>query len=152
MPKLSKTAGIELIVAELKKGTAKVTIMANFGKQWQTPKDTFNKWWIIALEQHNKAQEALNKVKKVQEVVNKINELKTASLTKLDRIIIAESIAMAKAKKVNGQIIVPTPNDQLKALDYLAKINADYAPIKTETEVTVNKSEVLDWVVSKKNK
>ena len=132
MPKLSKTAGIELIIAELKKGSAKATIMANFGKQWQTPKDTFNKWYLIAHKQFLNSQEALNKVKEVQEVENKINELKKASLTKLDRILIAEGIAMAKAKKVNGQIMIPSASDQLKALDYISKIEGDYAPVKND--------------------
>ena len=63
MPKLSKTAGIKLIVAELQKGIAKVSIMAYFGNKWQTPKDTFNKWYAIALAQYNEAQISINKQK-----------------------------------------------------------------------------------------
>lgn len=75
--KLSKDKGIELIIAELKIGTAKVSIMANFDKQWQTPKDTFNKWYLIALERHKYAQQAIDKQKSEEYQANEINRLKT---------------------------------------------------------------------------
>ena len=75
--KLSKDKGIELIIAELQKGSAKVSIMASFSKQWQTPKDTFNKWYLIALERHKTAQETINNKKLEEYQSNEINRLKT---------------------------------------------------------------------------
>ena len=75
--KLSKDKGIELIIAELQKGSAKVSIMASFSKQWQTPKDTFNKWYLIALERHKTAQETINNKKLEEYQLNEINRLKT---------------------------------------------------------------------------
>jgi hypothetical protein len=72
------------------------------------------------------------------EVENKKEVLKTANLTKIDRILIAEKIALGTAKKVEGTIIMPTPSDQLRALDYLGKIYGDYAITKSETEVNIN--------------
>jgi hypothetical protein len=45
---------------------------------------------------------------------------------------------------------MPTPSDQLRALDYLGKIYGDYAITKTETELKFNKvSDVQDWILSK---
>ena len=106
-------------------------ILSQIVKLCQKDKRTAERYYKDAEQQHRVSQEALNKVKEVQEVENKINELKTASLTKLDRILIAESIAKAKAKKVNGQLMIPSASDQLKALDYISKIEGDYAPTKT---------------------
>jgi hypothetical protein len=60
---------------------------------------------------------------------------------------IAESIALGKAKRVEGQIIMPSPSDQLKALDYLAKIDGDYAPAKianTDSEGKDKEHQVLE--------
>jgi hypothetical protein len=62
--------------------------------------------------------------------------LKSAILTKFERMEIASNIAKGKARKVNDQIIIPTDGDRIRALDYLAKIEGDYAPNKTDINVS----------------
>ena len=65
--------------------------------------------------------------------------LKSAILTKFERMEIASNIARGKAWKVGNEVIIPTANDKLKACDYLSKIDGDYAPTKVaETDVNGN--------------
>ena len=61
--------------------------------------------------------------------------LKSAILTKYERILIAQSIAQGKAWKAGNTMVVPSAGDRIRALDYLAKIEGDYAPNKTDINV-----------------
>ena len=62
--------------------------------------------------------------------------LKSAILTKYERILIAQSIAQGKAWKAGNTMVVPSAGDRIRALDYLAKIEGDYAPNKTDINVS----------------
>lgn len=71
--------------------------------------------------------------------------LKSAILTKFERMEIASNIARGKAWKVGTEVIIPTANDKLKACDYLSKIDGDYAPTKiAETDINGNDKLNLD--------
>ena len=65
--------------------------------------------------------------------------LKSAILTKLERMEIASNIAKGKAWKSGNVMIVPNASDRMKACDYLSKIDGDYAPSKTDVTVNENK-------------
>lgn len=65
--------------------------------------------------------------------------LKSAILTKFERMEIASNIAKGKAWKTGNVMIVPNASDRMKACDYLSKIDGDYAPSKTDVTVTENK-------------
>ena len=65
--------------------------------------------------------------------------LKSAILTKFERMEIASNIAKGKAWKSGNVMIVPNASDRMKACDYLSKIDGDYAPSKTDVTVTENK-------------
>ena len=56
--------------------------------------------------------------------------LKSAILTKLERMEIASNIAKGKAWKSGNVMVVPNASDRMKACDYLSKIDGDYAPTK----------------------
>ena len=58
--------------------------------------------------------------------------LKSAILTKFERMEIASNIARGKAWKSGNVMIVPSASDRMKACDYLSKIDGDYAPTKTD--------------------
>ena len=65
--------------------------------------------------------------------------LKSAILTKLERMEIASNIAKGKAWKSGNVMVVPNASDRMKACDYLSKIDGDYAPTKVaETDVNGN--------------
>ena len=75
--KLSKDKGIELIIAELQKGTATLDILAVLGSKWQLAEKTFYNWLKIAKESHLTTQETINKQKREEYQSNEINRLKT---------------------------------------------------------------------------
>ena len=81
------------------------------------------------------AQESLNNkkieigIQKQKDAVNK------AILTKLERMEIASKIAKGEAWQVRGNLVVPTGNDRLKALEYLSKIEGDFAPVKQDLSI-----------------
>lgn len=130
MPKLSKQAGIELIIEELKKSTSKVDVMAMFGKQWQTPKDTFNKWWIIAQKKHTEAQSEVNSIVKEQTIDAEIEAKKRAINDRNRRLAILntkfEELAEVKpitVKTKDGKEIKITKGDYLKTIEVMAKLD-----------------------------
>ncbi|MCB9032199.1 MAG: hypothetical protein H6553_00020 [Chitinophagales bacterium] len=57
-------------------------------------------------------------------------------LSKIDRLKIAEDIAIGNAKKIKTddgvKIIMPTYGERLKALEYISKIEGDYVPAQLE--------------------
>lgn len=129
--KPNKEQYIDFIVDELSKGNVQYKeVMLAFVSKFELTEQTFVRYWKTANERHREAQQAIKKATEVQSIEGELNKLKTLQLTKLDRMKIAEGIAMGKAKRIEGQILVPSPSDQLKALDYLAKIDGDYAPAK----------------------
>jgi len=65
--------------------------------------------------------------------------LKSAILTKFERMEIASNIAKGKAWMSGNVMIVPNASDRMKACDYLSKIDGDYAPSKTDVTVNENK-------------
>lgn len=132
MPKPNKQNVIDEILIELEKGISYTNCLSVNGSKWQKPQRTFDRYWTEAQNQYQIRHQLINNEIIKQAVENKKEVLKVANLTKIDRILIAEKIAMGNAKKIDGIILVPSPSDQLKALDYLAKINSDYAPTKTD--------------------
>lgn len=129
--KPNKEQYIDFIIDELSRGNVQYKeVMLAFVSKFELTEQTFVRYWKTANERHREAQQAIKKATEVQSIEGELNKLKTLQLTKLDRMKIAEGIAIGKAKRIEGQILVPSPSDQLKALDYLAKIDGDYAPTK----------------------
>jgi hypothetical protein len=134
--KPNKEQYIDFIIDELNKGNVQYKdVMLVFVSKFELTEQTFVRYWKTANEAHREAQQAIKEAKEVQTIANEIDKLKTLNLTKIDRMKIAEGIAMGKAKRIEGQIIVPSHSDQLKALDYLAKIEGDYAPTKQDVKI-----------------
>ena len=61
--------------------------------------------------------------------------LKSAILTKFERMEIASNIAKGKAWKSGNVMIVPNASDRMKACDYLSKIDGDYALQKIDNTI-----------------
>ena len=133
--KLSKDKCIELILEQLALGSTYTHTLGLIRRNWTLSESSFKRYWNTANERYKEAQQAIKSSTEVQTITNELDKLKTLNLTKIDRMRIAESIAMGKAKRVEGQIVMPSPSDQLKALDYLSKIEGDYASIKQEVKI-----------------
>ena len=124
------------ILIELEKGITFSDCLALNGTKWQLSQRTFARYWKDANEAY---KEVLNKrQKELADISTEVEKerLKMAILTKHERMKIASNIAQGKARKVNDQIIIPTDGDRIRALDYLAKIEGDYAPNKTDIKVS----------------
>jgi hypothetical protein len=133
----NKQAYIYFILDELNKGNVKYNdICLLFCTKFDVTKQTFNKFWKQANEAYKEQREAINEAKFSDSVETEKEALKTLILDKVARMKIAEEIAMGKAKRVEGQIVMPSFADRMKALDYLSKIEGDYTAIKQEVNIT----------------
>jgi len=135
---IKKTISEPQLVLELKKlfesgNTSKTNSYELLRTKYRIAKNRCLKAFDIAL---NEWQEIKNKTTAESIEANQKEVLKTANLTKIDRILIAEEIAIGKPKKIGNDVIIISPMERLRALDYLAKIHSDYAP--TRTDITTN--------------
>lgn len=134
--KLNKENIINDILVELEKG---ITFEACF-KLIQTKsnlvRSTFASYWKIANERYrdvlNMRQKELGELSTVIEK----ERLKSALLTKHDRLLIAQGLAQGKAWKVGDAVMIPTAGDRIRALDFIAKVEGDYATQKFQTEIS----------------
>lgn len=126
--KLSKDKCIELILEQLEIGTPYKQTFEVILSNFKLSEPTFVTYWKTANERYKEAQQAIKSSTEVQTITNELDKLKTLNLTKIDRMRIAESIALNEDGTASNA-------DKLKALDYLAKIESDYAPMKTESKV-----------------
>jgi len=121
----SKQKYIDYIVSELEKGQVSFErVFELFLTKFNCSRPTFATYWKIANESYTSTQNSIKATKEVQTITNELDKLKKANLTKIDRLLIAESIALNEDGTANN-------SDKLKALDYLSKIEGDYAPTKT---------------------
>lgn len=134
--KPNKENTITDILIELEKGTTFEECFKLIQTKSNLVRSTFASYWKIANERYKEA------VIKRQTELDKIStdaekeRLKSAILTKHERILIAQSIAQGKAWKAGNTMVVPSAGDRIRALDFIAKVEGDYSPIKQETEVT----------------
>lgn len=134
----NKQAYIDFILEELNKGNILYKdVYLAFLSKFKLSEPTFVTYWKKANETYkdilNKRQKELADISTEAEK----ERLKMAILTKHERMKIASDIGKGKAWKVGDEILIPTSGDRLRALDYLSKVEGDYAAIKTETEITV---------------
>ncbi len=80
------------------------------------------------------AQQERNTIKNDIGIQNDIENAKKQSLDKIDRILIAEEIAKGKDNNAS---------DRIKALDYLSKIEGDYAAVRQEVTAKIASIKVI---------
>lgn len=130
--KPNKEKIVQDIIIELEAGSNYSTALALNGTKWQLPKRTFDRYWKMAQEVYSERQQAIQKQLERDSITAAQERLKKAILTKDERMQIASDIARGKAWKVGTDIIAPTGSDRIKALDFLAKIEGDYAASKQD--------------------
>jgi hypothetical protein len=133
----NKQIYIDFILDELNKGKVQYKdVCSVFLRKFTLTRQTFDKYWKQANEQYKEQRRAINETKQEQITIEEIKAVKTLVLDKIGRMKIAESIAM---EENNSNL------DRLKALDYLSKIEGDFAPEKVENTHKVN-IPPLTWV------
>jgi hypothetical protein len=131
---IDKKDGIVLIIEELKNNTSKIDVMAKFGKIWQVPKDTFNKWWKIANDDYSKTQQGINSKANDVMVDKVIDAQKVALERKIKRLEILnnkfEEIAKMHPQKLKyrdakgeEREVNITKGDYLKGIEVMARLD-----------------------------
>jgi hypothetical protein len=142
--KPNKENTVQDILIELEKGISYNECMALNGKKWQLAERTFVRYWNKANEQYkevlNKRQKELNDISTEAEK----ERLKSALLTKHERLLIAQGIAQGKAWKSGDIKVVPSAGDRIRALDFIAKVEGDYTAVKTELDLITGAKIIIE--------
>ena len=147
--KPNKQTYIDFILNELEKGKVQYKdVVSVFCEKFRLSERTFDNYWKEANIKYQEQRTEINKAK-IEESINQEREaIKTLTLDKIARMKIAEEIALGKAKRIEGTLVLPTFGDRLKALDYLSKIEGDYAPkelnVNTDNLTPIFKTNGLD--------
>ena len=129
--KPNKQTYIDFIIEQLEKGNVQYKdVVSLFLPKFACTRQTFDKYWKLANEAYLIKREALNQVRYKETIAKEKEAVKTLVLDKVARMKIAEEIALGLQKE--GEVLKPSYNDRLKALDYLSKIEGDFAASKVE--------------------
>jgi hypothetical protein len=131
--KQNKQIYIDFIISELNKGNVQYKdVMLVFVSKFELTEQTFVRYWKQANENHKEQRELINNAKTEQTIETEKEAVKKAILQKHEALEILTEIARGKAKKVEGQIIMPSPNERKGAIETMMKMEGWTAPIKTE--------------------
>lgn len=129
--KPNKEAYIDFILNELNKGNVQYnSISSLFCSNFQVTTRSFNKYWKIANERYKQARQAINEAKADAIATEEVNAAKTAVLNRLEAIAILTKIAKGTAKRVDGNVLIPSYNDQRMAIETIIKMEGWSAPSK----------------------
>ena len=148
MPKPNKENIITDMLIELERGISYSDCLVLNGTKWNLPKTTFVRYWKSANERHAINQESTQKAIAEQSIEAGKERVKTAILTKEQRMKILTDIAqgnicVTKPMVVNGILtqaeVIPDFSDRKAAIAELNKMDGSYAPAKVEnTNVNLN--------------
>ena len=131
--KQNKQIYIDFIISELNKGNVQYKdVMLVFVSKFELTEQTFVRYWKQANENHKEQRELINNAKTEQTIETEKEAVKKAILQKHEALEILTEIARGKAKKIDGQIIMPSPNERKGAIETMAKLEGWEAPKKTE--------------------
>ena len=129
----NKTAYIDFIISELNKGNVKYNDVLNvFLPKFALSRQTFDKYWKQANAIHSEQRETINNAKLSTSIELEKEAVKDANFYRNKILAKMEEIMEQKAKKVEGQIIMPTYSDVIRAGERIAKIMGVDAPTKSE--------------------
>lgn len=103
--------------------------LVEFGKISEV---TFNIDWKKANATHSEYRESIKNKIIDASAKEEIKAVKKAILSKHEAMEILTEIAIGKAKKVEGTIIIPTASERRGAIETMAKIEGWNAPTKSE--------------------
>lgn len=139
--KITKKQALEIISGELRKGIVDAPkILEIIGKKWNISKSSFYNYFKIAVAAFKEEQLKITKQVEKKIVDAESKRAKKDILTKHERMEIATAIARGSMRVAGDEEVYPSDADRLRALDYLSKLDGDYAAIKVEEKVTFSKS------------
>jgi len=135
----NKEAYIDFIIDCFNKGIVeRGEVMAVFGKKWQTPTRTFDRYFKKAKEQHSEKRQAIEKAKMEESIKTEVEAVRSQIKSKEEILLKLGEIIDQKAKRVEGVIVMPTYTDVKGAIDLYNKMQGYYAPTKSENKIESN--------------
>jgi hypothetical protein len=136
--KPNKQQYIDFILNELNSGNVQYKdVLLVFVSKFELSEQTFVRYWKIANESYYEQRQTINNAKLSETIELEKEALKKQILSKEEALKILSDIAQGKAKKVEGHLVVPSPNEQRGAIETMAKLSGWEAPKKTENTNTV---------------
>lgn len=123
------------LALEIEKGATFTQCSALNGSKWHIGHRTFIRYWKEAITTYSERQQSIQNELLIQSTEASKERLKLAILTKDERMEIASKIAKGEAWRVDDTVIIPNGSDRMKALDYLSKIEGDFAAVKQELKI-----------------
>jgi len=135
----TKEAYIDFIIDCFNEGIVeRGEVMAVFGKKWQTPVRTFDRYFKKAKERHSKQRQAIEKAKMEESIKTEVEAVRSQIKSKEEILLKLGEIIDQKAKRVEGVIVMPTYSDVKGAIDLYNKMQGYYAPTKSENKIESN--------------
>jgi hypothetical protein len=132
---------INQVAKDLSVGMERKDILLKYAKIWKIANSSIDHY----IEWAKPVAQSLNKTIKesidTNTVDQEIIDYKTKIKDKYHRLYEIQKIADGKGWKSGNVLIVPTAGDRIRAYDFIAKVEGDYAPAKLEhsgaTEVII---------------
>ena len=135
--RINKNKAIELIMQELEKGTTyKECFSVNFRNLPLTER-TFTNYWKEANEAYSQRQKSIQSELMSVHIEHEKERLKKSLLKFDEKREICAKIARGEAYESGGEIVIPSPSDRIRAMEYDSKLMGDIASMKINTEVNM---------------
>lgn len=148
---IKENAYIDFIVNELRSGNVsfnKVFKLIQTDSNLKCVRSTFSNYWKKAKKKHIQDRTEIEKQKMNKTIQEEKKTIPKQILTKYEALEIISNIAKGNARriKVDGkeQVLIPTENERLRAIEIGAKIEGWNAPVKSEdvTQKAMTKEEI----------
>jgi len=131
----NKTAYTDFILTELNKGNVQYKdVCGVFCGKFGLTENTFIKYWKQANERHTEQRQAIEAAKLEQTIKTEKEVVKRQIKSKSELLLKLNDIIEQKAKRIEGQIIMPSHSDVARAIDLYCRIQGHYAPMKKEVK------------------
>lgn len=136
MKKISKSKALEIITHEIEKGTTYTDCFAVIRCNSPLSETTFRGYWKEANEAYSERQKSIQSELMSIRIDHEKERLKKALLTLDEKREISAKIARGEAYESGGEVVIPSPSDRLKAMEYDSKLVGDLSATKIDAEIT----------------
>ena len=132
----NKQAYIDFILDCFNKGVVeRGEVMAMFGKKWQTPPRTFDRYFKQAKEAYSEQREVINKAKLEESIAQEKEAVKRDIMGVNEAKEILTKMARGIGRSMNGRLFYPTDAERRAAIDLLAKMSGWHSAEKQEIKI-----------------
>lgn len=148
--KANKEELITQILTAMEAGHGYSDTMRLLASKYDYHKATLTRYWNEAQRRYQEAQQARQKAIMEEGTAAAEKRLKSAIITRERRMEIASDIAEGKPWKVGNEVVVPSASDRIRALDWLARVEGDYAPERREINDRTEQKQLVLKIVRRK--